>query len=257
MSALRFTKPDAFTTGIVSGIFAGAVEPSDPKCNLNGSATFSWLLRFDLGAGTIKTGASKPSLNPAGPYAFIDQTITLGGTPFHIQPVTVAAPLAGGCSFGSDKADVFLPIYLDAAGTSMVLLPMRALRFLDGELSPDHGCIGRYNAAGLDPTNVCLPDIKNPAFIPGGKVEAFIGLEDADEVVISSLNQTLCVLLSQDATTYGTKSSTGVTVCKRDAAGQILFEGDWCAASNQAASAGCADAMRVQASFAAQGVVIQ
>jgi hypothetical protein len=46
-------------------------------------------------------------------------------------------------------------------------------------------------------------------------------------------------------------------VCKRDASGKILFQGDWCAATNQAATAGCADAVQVSATFAAQAVTIQ
>lgn len=72
-----------------------------------------------------------------------------------------------------------------------------------------------------------------------------------------ALNQTLCVLLSGDAAQYGEKNAQGVTVCKRDAANVIVFEGDWCGAGDQPASGGCADTVKALASFAAQGVKIQ
>lgn len=257
MSWVRFTKPSAFTTGIVSGIIEGAATPSNAQCNLPGSATFSWLLRFDLAAGTLTTGASKPSPSSAGPYTFVDEMLNLGGTPFHIQPVKLMAPLASDCTFESSAGDVLLPIYLDAGGSSMILLPLRAVRITDTKLTPDHSCIGRYNAEGLDPLNTCLSDAQHPTFVPGGHVEAFMTLEDADKVLISPLSQTLCVLLSQNASMYGTKDSMNVTVCKRDAANKIVFKGDWCAGTNQAANGTCSDAMRVLSSFAAQGVQIQ
>lgn len=257
MSALRFTKPAAFTTGIVSGVIEGAVTPNNVKCNLNGSATFSWLLRFDLATGTLTTGGSKPAPSSAGPYAFINQTVSMNGTTFHVQPITLTAPLGGDCTFNSSAGDLVMPMFLDAAGMQMLVLPLRATSFSGGHLSGDHGCIGRFNAEGLDPLNACLPDTQHPDFLPGADVSAFIALEDADAVIVTALNQSLCVLLSQDAQTYGKKNAMGMTVCKRDAANHILFTGDWCSVTNQGANGACADAMRVQASFAAQGVMIQ
>jgi len=258
MSWIRFTKPNAFVDGIVGGLIEDTTRPNDAKCNLDGSGMFSWLLRFDLAAGTLTTGASKPSANPAGPYAFIDQTVTLGGTPFHIQPVTLTAPLAGGCSFDSSAGDLLLPVYLDPGGASAILLPLRAVRFSGGELTPDHGCIGRYNAEGLHPWDSCLapyPQPFVPFFLPGAEVDAFMTLEDADKFVVDPLMETLCVVLGQPAT-YGTKNPQGVMVCERDAANEIIFKGDWCAATNQPATPSCSDAVRVSASFAAQGVQI-
>ena len=231
--------------------------PADAACNLNGSGTLSWLLRFDTVAGTLQTGGAKPSMAPSGPYAFVDQMLTQGSTTFHIQPVTAPAPLSATCAFGASLGDLVFPMYLDAAATQVVLLPLRALRFHDAAMSADQGCIGRFDAAGLDPANGCAPDSTHPLFLDGGALDAFMTLEQTDTVVIASLNETLCVTLSGNASMYGTKNASGLTVCKRDASNKIIYPGDWCAATNAAASPTCSDAVELQASFAAQAVTIQ
>src|SRR4029079_8937019 len=85
MSEIDFTKPVALTTGLVKNVVQGGVLPNIPTCNLSGSATFSWLLQFDLAGGTIKTGGAKPVANPALGYDFVDE-IFQG---VHIQPATL------------------------------------------------------------------------------------------------------------------------------------------------------------------------
>jgi hypothetical protein len=254
MAEIDFAAPTAFTAGVVGGVIEGAATPNEPNCNLNGSATLSWLLRFDIGAATLETGGAKPVPNAAGPYSFVDEMVTQGPTTFHVQPVTVNGPLTSSCNFVSSPADVIIPIYLDSAGTQAVLLPLRGLQ-IAGSTSADRGCIGRYNAEGLDPANNCLPDNQHGAFQDGGKLSASIRLEDADTVDIGALNESLCVLLSGNSSMYGTQNGAGMLVCKRDGNGHIVFQGDWCSTTNQAG--GCADAMRVAAGFAAQAVKIQ
>jgi hypothetical protein len=251
---IAFTKPAAFAAGIVASVFQGNAQPNDPACNLEGTGTFSWLLRFDTSSGMLETGGAKPSMLPAGPYEFVDQMVNVGGT-FMVAPVETLAPLSPVCGFDAAIGAINVPIFLDAAATSLVLLPLSALHFHDGTLSPDLGCIGRYNATNLDPANSCLSDGVHPTFLPGASLDAFISLEQADQVTISALQETLCVLLTGNAAMYGTKNSQGVTVCKRDASNKLIFQGDWCAATNQ--PGGCADAMATSATFAAQAVKIQ
>ena len=124
-------------------------------------------------------------------------------------------------------------------------------------MSADHGCIGRYNAAGLDLANSCLPDATHPLFLDGGALDAFMNLEDTDKVIIAPLNESLCVVLSGYTVMYGVKNAAGLTVCKRDASSKIIFQGDWCTATNAAAAPTCADAVQMTAQFAAQAVTIQ
>jgi hypothetical protein len=87
-------------------------------------------------------------------------------------------------------------------------------------------------------------------------------LEDADAVIITLLDESLCVLLAGSDPTYITTNSSGVSVCARygaDAgaeAGAIIYQGDWCAGTNAAATKSCADSQHVAAAFAAASIKI-
>ncbi|MFT3763910.1 MAG: hypothetical protein QM820_00040 [Minicystis sp.] len=145
-----------------------------------------------------------------------------------------------------------MPIYLDPGATQVVLLPLKNARLSMGTLSASQNCIGHYNAENLDPANSCLGDAATKSFITAGQLDGFITLEDADTVVISSLKQTLCVLLSQDASTYGELDMTDmITKCKRTG-GTINFTGDTCST----AGGTCKDAVNLSAQFAASSVKI-
>jgi hypothetical protein len=133
-------------------------------------------------------------------------------------------------------------------------LPIRQARFVNITASGNHDCIGEYNAAGLDPASGCVADAQHPGYFPDAQVAGFINLEQADTIPITKLGETLCVLLSGDATAYGNGASP-ISRCKR-VNGQIVFPGDWCTATNQAASAQCKDAVYFAGAFAASGVII-
>ena len=76
-------------------------------------------------------------------------------------------------------------------------------------------------------------------------------------MVISAVQQSLCVLLSGNATMYGTvPSGSSVAVCKRDSSGNILYQGGWCSTTNAPAGNGCADAEQLNGNFAASSVTI-
>lgn len=248
---IALTAPKALTQGVVKSVFDSSTAPNQTACNLEGSATFNWLLRFDTAAGTLTTGAARPVI-PGASYAFIDETLQLGGSAFPVAPVVLSAPLGASCGVDSTAGDVLLPFFQDAAATTFTLFPLRALRFFDTQVTPDHDCIGAYDAAHLSPANACLPDDQHPAFVDGGSFAAFISLEAADAVFVPPLAQSLCVLLSGAASAFGENGK-----CKRDANGAIVLQGDWCSATDQPATAGCADAMRFAGSFAASGVAIQ
>lgn len=249
MSQLDVTAPAALTAGIVAGIVSGAVTPSNMGCNLNGSATFNWLIQFDLAASSIKTGGAKPVTDPTAGYDFVNEMVS--GK--QLAPITydgVKPDASGNFSITMGK-DLLVPIYLDTGATSVVILPLKNARLSMGKLSASQNCIGHYNAEGLDPTGACLPDAKNKAFVDGGKLEGIITLEDADTVEISTLHQTLCVLLSQNASMYGESNASGLTVCKRTG-GVIDFQGDTCSMAGQS----CKDSVALSADFAASSIKI-
>jgi len=249
MSELTLAAPTALKTGIVAGILGGAVAPANPGCNLIGVATFNWLLQFDTAAAALKTGGAKPVADANSGYAFVDEMVQ--GK--HIQPVTFGGvtPGANGSFSVAQGLDLIMPIYLDAAGTSVLILPLKGARFTMGTLSASHNCIGHYNGEGLEPANSCLPDATNHAFITGAKLGGMITLEDADTITINSLAQSLCVLLSQNTAMYGEKNALGVTVCKRTN-GVINFQGDTCSMAGST----CKDAVVLSGDFAASSIQI-
>ncbi|MEP7123583.1 MAG: hypothetical protein ABJE95_21825 [Byssovorax sp.] len=255
MANLTLTAPPALTKGLVKGVVQNGVTMNLAPCNLNGGGTFSWLLQFDTATGMIKTGGGKPADDPTKGYSFVDETIMQGGKAFKIAPFTAPAPITGGKFAIVKGQDVIVPVYLDLKAMAVVLLPLHAAT-LTGTISPDNDCIGQYNSKGLDPAGGCLADDKNPSFIGAdgkadsdGKLDGFITLEEADTVIVDAVGQSLCVILSGDAATYGDGGMPAK--CKRDAAMKINFQGDWCQASNDMA---CKDSVRLQANFSASGV---
>jgi len=255
ISELDVTSPDALTSGIIKTTVAGNVTPNLAACNLTGTATLSLLLQFDTAAMTLKTGGAKPVSDSTLGYAFDDEMINVGGKTLHVQPVTYSGvkPDASGGFAVSAGQDAFIPVFLDDTGTSAIVLPIRGLRVTMGTLSSNNNCIGMYNAAGLDPANSCKPDNTHPQFLTGGTLDGYMTLEDADTVVVSSIAETLCVLMSGNASMYGMQMGPN-TVCKRDAGGNILFQGNWCSTTNMAG--GCADSVHLTANFAASSVKI-
>jgi hypothetical protein len=254
MSEVDFIKPQAFTSGVVSTVVEAAATPNEPGCNLQGTGTFSWLLQYDTQKGVVTTGGARPAASAGGPYTFANETVMGVGAAITIAPVVLQAPFAS-CAIDAQGGDLNLPIYLDAMGANAVVLPLRQLQLYKGFVSDDNSCIGTYNASALDPANACQPQAGEPQFVNGGLAGGYIVLSEADTIPIPMLGQTLCVLLSGNTATYGEQEG-GLTVCKKGPNHQILFQGDWCAATNAPASATCADSMQFVASFAASGVTI-
>jgi len=258
MSELDITAPPALATGAVQGVVSGAVAPSDMACNLDGSATFSWLLQFDTVAGTLKTGGAKPVADPTTGYSFDMETITQGPTMFNVAPITYMTtpnPQTGAFTVTTGQ-DLVVPIFLTAAGTTVVLLPLHQARLLMGTLSATQNCIGSYNAAGLLTSDSCLPAGTITQFIDGGSLDGFITLEQADTVIISALGQSLCALLAGGASSMDTMTGTAGLVCKRDANNNIVFQGSWCEATNAPATATCFDSVQLTGKFAASSILI-
>ncbi|APR84319.1 Hypothetical protein A7982_09668 [Minicystis rosea] len=246
ISEIHVSTPQSLTAGLIGRALATDVRPANPACNLDGTGTASWLLRFDTAAATLDVGGARPITDPARGYVFADEMIQ--GR--HVQPTKLAVDIAADGSFETAASqDLLLPIFLDTYGKAIVL-PLRAVRLGAGVLSASRGCIGRYDASKLDPANACLPDDDQKAFVPGATLEGLLVLEDADDVVIDSSSMSLCARLAGPELV--TTNAQGTTVCRRDADGRILFQGDACAMG-----AGCADAVALRADLAASAVRIE
>ena len=259
---LDFYKPDAFTGTIEKGAFLSSITMNLPACNLKGSGSFSWVVQFDRTAQTFQVGASKPPADPHDGYSFVNEAVTQGGQMFTVAPVGGKATLAADGTITADILEtVLIPAYLTVNATDLLLIPLHKLHIIADKtrLSADFNCIGSYNAAGLKASDDCLPDVNQNigSFIDGGKIEGFISLEEADKIIIASfgLNRSLCVLLSGSAGTFGDGGNPAR--CKRDGAGKIKYNGDWCAATNTPADASCYDASTLSAGFAASAVLLK
>lgn len=252
MADLTLTAPAVLSSGAVASIVKGGVTLNLAECNLAGTGTFSWLLQFDTATGKLKAGGAKPTATPANGYSFVNEMV--GGFP--IAPVEADAPIKEGKFAMAMGVDLTIPIYLDADAKTVVLLPLHAAK-LTGTISADNNCIGKYNSKGLKPAENCTATPDDPAFIGAdgkadsdGTLDGFITLDEADKVEVSALKQSLCVILSGDPSQFG-DNGTPTNKCKRDVNGKILFEGDWCAASNDTA---CKDSVKLKANYAASAV---
>lgn len=251
MADLTLTAPPALSKGTVAGIVKAGVTINLEECNLAGGGTFSWLLQFDTVTGKLKAGGAKPTTTPATGYSFVNETV--GGFP--IAPLETDAPIKAGKFAMTTGANLTIPIYLDPMAKSVVLLPLHAAK-LAGTVSADNGCIGKYNSKGLLPADNCVATKEIPAFVGAdgkdnsdGTLDGFITLEESDKVMVDALKQSLCVILSGDSAQFGDGATP--TKCKRDAGGKILFQGDWCEASNDAA---CKDSVKLTAKYSASAV---
>ena len=260
MSQLIVTQPAVLAAGFVAGIVRDGVTMNLDKCFLKGGGTFNWLLEFDKATGKLRTGGAKPQQDPTAGYCFTQETVTQGANSFDIAPIEIDAPIdASGMFSAATGADVIVPIYLDIEATNVVLLPLHEARIFNGMVSADNNCIGKFNTDGEAPltkSNLCLPDPDNGVFSfqNGGELDGYITLEEADTVIVSTLGQSLCVLLSGDPGQYG--QGADPQVCKRDGNGKILLTGDTCSTTYPSPDAGCADSFKLGAKFAASAVKI-
>ncbi len=249
VAQLDITSPVGLSGGLFGAVLAGSIMPDDPACQLHGVGTSSWLLQFDLEAGTLEVGVALPA---GVGFRLENDSVALGPSVFRVQPITFTTrPDTDGKFIGAPGQDIAIPLY-SLEPRPWLLLPLRQLS-VTGTLSKSQNCVGSYNVAGLLPSNGCEPDDTHEQFVTGGAISAYINLEEAD-TVISALGETLCAILSGDAIQYGTLGPNNVTVCKRDSANNILFRGDWCSASNTEND--CQDSVRVDAQFAASSVLI-
>jgi hypothetical protein len=254
MSQIVISKPDTLAAATFVGkTVAGGVAYQNSACFLEGQGTFSWLLYADTVKGTLCTGGAKPVANPAQGYTFVKETITQGGKDFKVAPFEVPIDLSKPKIDTMMPLDIIVPVYTDITDlTKTVLLPLKKARIFDAELSADHNCMGTFNAEGLDPLNNCLPYPEEGqfTFTTGGRLEGYITLEDADSVIVELANASLCKLITNQG------SGQMPDKCARDANGKITYKGDWCDATNAAADATCADAVKLSAEFAASAVKI-
>jgi hypothetical protein len=247
MAQLTVTKPAGLASGVIKTVVENGVLMNLTKCNLNGQGSFSLLLQFDKAANKVTIGGALPATDPTVGYKFVSGTYQN----LAVAPIQTDATIDASGKFTPTGVDLNLPIFLAASDTApSIILPLHKAS-VAGTLSDNNNCIGKYNAATLDPQNLCEPSETSRAFTDGADLDAYMTLEEADGVIVTALQQSLCVIISGDPLTYGDGKMPAK--CKRTNT-KIDFQGDWCAGTNTAASAGCTDATKLQGSLAASAV---
>jgi hypothetical protein len=251
MAQVDFSAPAVLSQGGgLSAIFQSLIQPNLAACNVSGMATFNWLFQFNTSASTLETGGAKPVADASAGYSFDTETISN----IMVQPVTFAINYAPSGAFSTTKPlTVNMPIFLDSTGNaaSAIVLPLRSVAISSGQLSNNNSCIGSYNAQGLQAANSCMASGTTLTFVDGAQISGAISLEDADKVIVMG-SSSLCVILAGSNYANNNTPST----CTRDMNGNITYKGDWCIATDAAASATCYDAVHVTGSFTASGVKI-
>lgn len=261
ISHLDIKSPTALTSATVKALLDDGVQINLGECKSENetllfpttpaTGAFSWILNFDTTTNMLKTGGALPADNPADGYCFVNQTID----GFAIKPLEVSAPIDAGGKFQiTMPSDVVVPVYSDRTAAQVILLPLKGVTITAATLSAGNNCIGTYNGAALG-DNFCAASADAPKFIDKADLDGYATLEDADDVTVSQLKKSLCVLLAGDNAAMFT-DATGMK-CKRDAMDQILLQGDWCSTTNSAATTDCHDAMKLKATFAASSVAMK
>ncbi|MBI3201490.1 MAG: hypothetical protein HYZ29_08105 [Myxococcales bacterium] len=255
MTSHRVESPAAMAAPFVQdNIITAGSTLEEPSCNLNGTGRFNFLVQVNtekkeltLGGG-VQQALVGPALGGTCWAAFTDPASGLEVK----QHVTTYTEIGG--ELQAKLVSFVMPIYLDdqAQLGSAMLVPIREMTFR-ARLSADKNCVGRYAAEKLDKALSCQPPGGQFAWEAAGTYEGYIMVDDADKVMVVSVDQSLCVVLTGDPSKWkGTgkdcKTSKGFTDTG------AMPKGDWCSMTNSAG--GCQDAWRLVIDFAAQAIKI-
>jgi len=262
LSELELAKPD-----VLAGIFfqqsvvSKNMSLNMPACFQEGTGRWSWLLSLDTSTHIALTGAAHVQPDVTQGYCFINSDVE----GLLVQPADVPLEMAGQTTFrfGQPIATINTPIFLTDDESNAIVLPLHQV-VMEGTISADGNCIGRWAGDELEEMNNCKPDHsldQKSQWIPAAGLTGHILVEEADTVWIPEMAQTLCVALSGSAATYGEDFVDGDKEgkrCKR-VGGQILAaeRADWCSATNSACSPPQADSFRFEGAFAASAVEIR
>lgn len=226
----------------------------EPACNMNGKGQFNYLMQFD-------TAKKELTLGGGVPQALIGPTLdgtcwaefTDPKSGLEVKQYTAAYTESGG-KLEATLDKFVMPIYLEDKATvdSAVLVPLHQMKFT-AKLSDDKNCVGRYAPEGLQKGLSCQPTEGQFAWEADGTYEGYITVEEADKVMVVTLSQSLCVVLTGDPSKWlGTdrdcKTSKGF-------ASDGMPKGDWCSKTNSAG--GCQDSWKLVIDFAAQAIKIK
>lgn len=237
---LKIATPEALAGELIQNtVVTLNIDLAEKTCGEQGKGLFTWLLRVDRKNNTLVTGGAPPPTDAIG-QGFCFARFDVGAN--KVEPITSTISFTGETFKSLQPQKVKIPIFLSSDVASVILLPITDVRVEGVTISEDGNCIGKMNAISLDPQ--CFDDSLCSKWTTSGSLGGFITLEEADGVLIRDLNnKSLCSFLAGEP-----------DKCARDAAGKILFQGDYCSTDHK--PGGCADSVWLAATFAASAAKI-
>jgi len=177
VTSLDVQAPTALSNALLQGIIDSSVDEFQ----------FVWLLDLDLTANTMSTGSGRGvGANPVTEN-FCEVTWNADYPAANDIPITLSGDAV---STTGPIATLSIPMYSsEDMENPMLVLPLSQLEILDVELSADRTLVGSM------PTGTTQYAAN---WVEAGTVRGWISAEDAMDVPVESLNQTLCGLLSGD-----------------------------------------------------------
>ncbi|MCU0658436.1 MAG: hypothetical protein MUF64_25220 [Polyangiaceae bacterium] len=262
MGQLRVKAPAKLSTNLVQGtIVSPAVTQLDPACGLSGvnkGGLFNWILDFDTSTGILRTGGARAVEKIEDGYCFLKASFE----GVQVEPIEAEMNFDAATGAFSTKGQIpriAVPIFQKRDANDVpILLPIRNAVIQDGVLSPDGNCIGRFRGEPGELDESCQTLTNNATspdaylFENAATIEGIITLEEADQVKVVDLRQTLCTLL---VSTSATMKVDGYTVCSR--VDGKLSPDVMAVADASSTPGGEKDAVRLAADFAASSVPIR
>ncbi|HMR04169.1 MAG TPA: hypothetical protein PKA88_00260 [Polyangiaceae bacterium] len=229
----------------------------EPECNQLGTGQFNLLMQLDESTKelTVSGGVPQKLVGSAKDGScFVKVTDPNSG--LKVEPVTGTYAVGADGKFEATLPLFVMPIYLEdkADLDSVVLMPLHEMK-VTGTLSADKNCVGRYADERVNAGLQCQANESEFSWDPAGTYEGYITVEEADEVFVFSLGQTLCVVMTGDPKKWeGPKPDSNCATSQGFQDSGALPKGDWCSTTNSAG--GCQDSWRVVIDFAAHAVKI-
>lgn len=241
---LSVVAPQALRGGPVqAALVQDRVDLDRRQCGEDGTGLWNWLLRVDRATSTLTTGGAPPADPIAQGYCFAHFATNKGTSVYDAR-----APITwNGTAFTTTvPMDVRLPVFHTNDPHSAQVLMIHDALFEDVSLASED-CIGAFNERALDST--CTTTNGRAKWTSGGALAGYMTLEEADEVALPDLDESLCVVLlgggARDDATHR---------CTRDANGSLPALGDYCSLTKS--PGGCRDSVWFAATFAASAVKI-
>lgn len=260
-SAIQPSAPAGLTgTFIRESVLAPSVPLARPNCFQFGEGRYNWMFDFDFSTMMVTSGGGPPQVEVGDPVDgscfdnFMDPSfgpVDSKATSFTFDSATREVSM-----LYDDADDPFvIAIYIDQSLTNYTLLPTIRIE-INMTLSEDRSCVGSFLPDRLSPMTSCRPGMEVPWDSSQGSFDGIITVEDADNVRISSLNQSLCVLLSQDTSRWKNENPGPDEGKCAGSPGFLdtggLPQGDWCSDN----TSGCTDSWRLQGALALSGFTI-